>query len=57
MNQKSLGGIWYIGGLMTLLHLSLTNSYMGVGNSGKKSMVRMSFTIQLFVAASTDPCD
>lgn len=57
MEQKSLGGRWYRGGLMTLLHLFLTNSYMGIGNSGKKSMVRMSFILQLFVAARTDPCD
>lgn len=42
---------------MTLLHLFLTNSYMGIGNSGKKSMVRMSFILQLFVAARTYPCD
>lgn len=48
---------WYRGGLMTLLHLFLTNSYMGIGNSGKKSIVRMSFILQLFVAARTDPCD
>lgn len=28
---------WYRVVLMTLLHLLLTNSYMGIGNSGKKS--------------------
>lgn len=59
--EKFLNGTeihrWYRGELMTLLHLFLTNSYMGIGNSGKKSMVRMSFILQLFVAARTYPCD